>query len=226
MQELEVEMPSEETCRQEWLWPLEESASSGDSIESRRGFEIAKRAMDITVSSLALLLGFPFLAFLALLVRWSSPGPALFWSLRYGKYNIPFKMPKFRTMHVGAPEVPTVALESPEVYLTPVGSFLRKTSLDELPQMWSVLVGDMSLIGPRPVICAETELAERRAYVGVDQLTPGLTGWAQINGRDCVTIEEKVRLDQHYLEHRSVQLDHQIILETISRVLSREGIVH
>ena len=221
MQDLEVEIQPEETCRQVWVWPRD-----GEFDESRKGFELAKRTVDIVVSALALVLGFPFLAIVAFLVRWSSPGPALFWSVRYGKYNIPFRMPKFRTMHVDAPEVPTVALESPEFYLTSIGSFLRKTSLDELPQMWSVLVGHMSLIGPRPVICAETELAEMRADAGIDQLTPGLTGWAQINGRDCVTIEEKVRLDKHYLENRSIQLDHQIIVETISRVLSREGIVH
>jgi O-antigen biosynthesis protein WbqP len=221
MQDLEVEIQSEETCRQEWAWPRDSEID-----ERRKGFELAKRTVDIVVSAMALVLGLPFLAIVAILVRWSSPGPALFWSVRYGKYNIPFRMPKFRTMHLDAPEVPTVALESPEVYLTSIGSFLRKTSLDELPQLWSVLVGHMSLIGPRPVICAETELAEMRAYAGIDQLTPGLTGWAQINGRDCVTIEEKVRLDKHYLENRSIQLDHQIIIETISRVLSREGIVH
>lgn len=226
MQNLEGEMPLEESYSQVWGWPHADLAESSDPVESRMLFNSAKRAVDIVFSALALILGFPVLALIALVVRCSSPGPALFWSLRYGKYSIPFMMPKFRSMYLDAPEVPTIALESPETYLTPVGSFLRKTSLDELPQMWSVLVGDMSLIGPRPVICAEIELAEMRASVGVDLLTPGLTGWAQINGRDSVTIEEKVRLDQHYLAHRSIQMDHQILRETISRVLSREGIVH
>jgi O-antigen biosynthesis protein WbqP len=226
MQNVELEIQTAESYTQHLCMPGAEFAGNSDLAGDRIGFNFAKRLADIVVSALVLVLGSPLLALITLLVRWTSPGPALYWSVRFGKYNAPFSMPKFRTMCVNAPEVPTNELESPESYVTPIGSFLRKSSLDELPQFWSILVGEMSLIGPRPVICAEIDLAQKRADAGVDQLTPGLTGWAQINGRDSVTIEDKVRLDRNYLENRSIQMDHAIIYATICRVLSREGIAH
>jgi O-antigen biosynthesis protein WbqP len=190
------------------------------------GFDRAKRCADVLCACIALLIGAPLFAAIALLIWCTSPGPVLFWSTRYGRHNVPFRMPKFRTMLVEAPEVPTFALPSPHRYITPIGRLLRLGSLDELPQLWSILTGDMSLIGPRPVICAESELAERRADLGVHCLLPGITGWAQIHGRDTVSLEEKALLDKHYLACRSVRMDLYILCRTITRVLSRHGITY
>ncbi|MGC2636617.1 MAG: sugar transferase [Acidobacteriaceae bacterium] len=189
-------------------------------------FDRAKRCADVLCACIALIIGVPLFAAISLLICFTSPGPVLFWSVRYGRHNVPFRMPKFRTMRSGTPEVPTLALPSPQNHITPVGRLLRLGSLDELPQLWSILIGDMSLIGPRPVICAESELAARRAGLGVHCLLPGITGWAQIHGRDTVSLEEKALLDKHYLDCRSVRMDLYILSRTITRVLSRDGITY
>jgi O-antigen biosynthesis protein WbqP len=225
MQKLETEMPLK-YCPKYWQWPSNELPSRSSVAANWRGFECVKRMTDLVCSVATLLVTSPLLILIALLIRISSPGPAIFWSTRYGRCSDPFRMPKFRTMYSNAPEVPSIALRYPEKYITPIGRVLRKTSLDELPQFWSVLVGDMSLVGPRPVICAEVELAEMRACIGIDRLSPGITGWAQINGRDSVSVEEKVLLDHYYLLHRSIQMDIRIVYETINYVLSGDGIVH
>lgn len=162
----------------------------------------------------------------ALLVRWTSPGPALYWSDRVGRNNRIFKMPKFRSMRLDTPAVATHLLSDPDQFLTPVGPFLRKTSLDELPQLWSILKGDMSLVGPRPALFNQHDLIALRTEAGVDRLVPGLTGWAQINGRDELPIADKVRLDAEYLQRQSFMFDLKIIFLTLWRVLRRDGITH
>jgi O-antigen biosynthesis protein WbqP len=163
---------------------------------------------------------------IALLVRLTSPGPALYWSDRIGRYNAVFSMPKFRTMRVGTPAVATHLMQDPRSHLTPIGSFLRRTSLDELPQLWSILVGDMSVVGPRPALFNQDDLVALRTAYGVHELVPGLTGLAQIEGRDELSIPEKVRLDAEYLRRRSTRLDARIIWLTLIRVLKREGVSH
>lgn len=164
--------------------------------------------------------------FIAALVRFTSPGPALYWSQRYGKNNSLFSMPKFRTMKIDAPEVATHLLENPGSYLTSIGPFLRKTSLDELPQLWSILCGNMSFVGPRPALFNQIDLVELRTECGVDGLTPGLTGWAQINGRDELPIAEKVALDEVYLKNQSLLLDIKILWLTLFAVLDQKGVSH
>src|SRR5262249_30226313 len=151
---------------------------------------------------------------------------ALYWSYRVGRGNRLFRMPKFRTMRIDTPETATCDLCDPEQYVTGVGSFLRQTSLDELPQIWSILIGSMSVVGPRPVIRSETDLITLRTQNQVHRLIPGLTGWAQIHGRDHVDVTKKVELDRHYLENRSFSLDLRIIGQTFFKVLTREGIQH
>lgn len=162
----------------------------------------------------------------ALLVKLTSPGPILYWSDRVGRNNRIFKMPKFRSMRVGTPAVATHLLQDPAIYLTPVGSFLRKTSLDELPQLWSILIGDMSLVGPRPALFNQHDLIAQRTECGLDALLPGLTGWAQVNGRDEIPIPEKVRLDAEYMSRRSFFFDIQILWLTVIKVLGRDGVSH
>jgi O-antigen biosynthesis protein WbqP len=166
------------------------------------------------------------LAFTALLVRLTSPGPVLYWSDRVGKNNRIFKMPKFRSMRVDTPAVATHLLDDPNRYLTPIGSFLRTTSLDELPQLWSVLKGDMSFVGPRPALFNQDDLIALRTENGVHRLMPGITGWAQINGRDELPIPEKVELDVVYLQRRSFWFDLYILWQTVIRVCRREGVAH
>ena len=162
-----------------------------------------KRFFDLFLALLAsLILALPVLL-VALLVRLTSQGPALYWSDRVGRQNSIFKMPKFRSMRIGTPAVATHLLQDPHAYLTPIGSFLRKSSLDELPQLWSILVGDMSFVGPRPALFNQDDLIALRTEQGVHDLMPGLTGWAQINGRDELPIPEKVKLDAEYLQRRS-----------------------
>ncbi|MGS5088201.1 sugar transferase [Hydrogenophaga sp. A37] len=163
---------------------------------------------------------------IALLVRWTSPGPALYWSDRVGRNNRIFKMPKFRSMRLDTPAVATHLLSEPDQYLTPVGPFLRKTSLDELPQLWSIFRGDMSLVGPRPALFNQQDLIQLRTEVGVERLVPGLTGWAQINGRDELPIPDKVCLDAEYLRRQSFGFDLKIIFLTVWRVLRRDGVNH
>jgi O-antigen biosynthesis protein WbqP len=163
---------------------------------------------------------------IAVLVRLTSTGPALYWSDRVGIGNGIFKMPKFRTMRMDTPAVATHLLSNPDEYLTPVGPFLRKSSLDELPQLWSVLKGDMSFVGPRPALFNQDDLIALRTERGVHGLVPGITGWAQINGRDDLPIPQKVEFDAYYLLHRSFLMDIKIILLTVFKVLRREGVVH
>ena len=185
-----------------------------------------KRLFDILAAlSACVVLGVPVLA-LALLVRITSKGPALYWSDRVGKNNKLFKMPKFRTMRVNAPAVATHLLADPEQFLTPIGALLRKTSLDELPQLWSILAGDMSFVGPRPALFNQDDLVALRTAKGIQHLVPGLTGWAQVNGRDELPIPVKVEFDEYYLNHRSLMLDLKIICMTILKVIKREGVTH
>lgn len=162
----------------------------------------------------------------AVAVRVTSPGPILYWSQRVGEHGRLFLMPKFRTMRVDTPAVATHLLENCDAYLTPIGAFLRKTSLDELPQIWSILAGDMSFVGPRPALFNQFDLIELRRKRGVDALMPGLTGWAQVNGRDDLAIPEKVRFDSEYLARQSVRFDMYILLLSIAKVLRREGVSH
>lgn len=162
-----------------------------------------------------------------ILVVWStSKGPALYWSDRVGRANRIFKMPKFRSMRIDTPVVATHLLANPNAYLTPVGSFLRKSSLDELPQLWSILKGDMSFVGPRPALYNQDDLIALRTQCGVHQLTPGLTGWAQINGRDELPVPNKVKLDVEYLNRRSFWFDMSILFQTFSKVIQRDGVAH
>jgi len=185
-----------------------------------------KRFFDIILASIftAVLL-IPFIV-VALLVRITSKGPILYWSQRVGKNNILFSMPKFRTMWIDTPAVATHLLNNPETLMTPVGSFLRKSSLDELPQLWSILKGDMSFVGPRPALFNQTDLITQRSAKGVHTLTPGLTGWAQINGRDELPIPQKVALDAEYLHRKSFGFDMKIIILTFLKVLQKEGVAH
>ena len=162
----------------------------------------------------------------AIFVRLTSPGPALYWSDRVGRRNKIFKMPKFRSMRLGTPAVATHLLLNAKSHLTPIGSFLRKSSLDELPQLWSILVGDMSFVGPRPALFNQHDLIKLRTRLGVDELVPGLTGWAQINGRDELPISEKVALDVEYLHRRSLWFDIRILWLTFLKVIRRDGITH
>ncbi len=162
----------------------------------------------------------------ALMVGLTSPGPVIYWSARVGRQNRLFQMPKFRTMKIGTPAVATHLLQDPQQFLTPVGSFLRKSSLDELPQLWSILKGDMSFVGPRPALFNQEDLIALRTSQGVDQLLPGLTGWAQINGRDELENAEKVRFDVEYLQRRSLSFDLKIIVLTAVKVLRRDAIAH
>jgi O-antigen biosynthesis protein WbqP len=162
----------------------------------------------------------------ALAIKLSSTGPILYWSQRVGKHNRIFNMPKFRSMRVDTPAVATHLLAKPEQYLTPIGPFLRKTSLDEVPQLWSILSGDMSFVGPRPALFNQEDLITLRTERGVHTLTPGLTGWAQINGRDELSIADKVRFDEEYLRRQSIRFDMQIMWKTMTQVWRREGIAH
>ena len=162
----------------------------------------------------------------AILVRLTSKGPALYWSDRVGKGNAIFRMPKFRSMRVGTPAVATHLLQDPKAHLTPIGSFLRKSSLDELPQLWSILKGDMSFVGPRPALFNQDDLVVLRTEYGVHELAPGLTGWAQVNGRDELPIPEKVKRDVEYLQRKSLWFDIKILWMTFVKVLHREGVSH
>ena len=185
-----------------------------------------KRLFDVSVALLAIaVLSIPLLV-VAVLVKLTSPGPIVYWSDRVGRHNRIFRMPKFRTMRVDTPAVATHLLADPKRFLTPVGSFLRKSSLDELPQLWSILVGDMSFVGPRPALFNQDDLIALRTEYGVDQVLPGLTGWAQINGRDELPIPDKVRLDAEYLQRQSFFLDLKIIFLTFLKVVRRDGITH
>ncbi|HAL39227.1 MAG TPA: UDP-phosphate galactose phosphotransferase [Polaromonas sp.] len=185
-----------------------------------------KRWFDLLLAlAVAVVLAVPVLL-VAVLVRLTSSGPALYWSERVGRQNKIFKMPKFRSMRVGTPAVATHLLADPKAHLTPIGSFLRKSSLDELPQLWSILVGDMSFVGPRPALFNQYDLIELRTQLGVHELVPGLTGWAQINGRDELPIPDKVKLDVEYQQRQSLWFDIRILWLTFVKVLRREGVSH
>ncbi|MFZ2974183.1 MAG: sugar transferase [Ferribacterium limneticum] len=185
-----------------------------------------KRIFDLLLCLLASLVLLIPVVVLGLLIYLTSPGPALYWSDRVGRKNRIFRMPKFRSMRIDTPVVATHLLSDPNVYLTPIGSFLRKSSLDELPQLWSILVGDMSFVGPRPALFNQDDLVALRTEHGVHELVPGLTGWAQINGRDELAIVDKVKLDAEYLERQSLRFDLHILWMTLLKVLKRDGVSH
>ena len=185
-----------------------------------------KRSFDIVLGCLAALTLFVPVLLVAMAVRLTSKGPVLYWSDRIGRNNVIFKMPKFRSMRVGTPAVATHLLADAQLHLTPIGSFLRKSSLDELPQLLSILAGDMSFVGPRPALFNQQDLIALRTEQGVHELVPGLTGWAQVNGRDELSIPDKVKLDVVYLQHQSLSFDIRILWMTLLKVLNRDGIAH
>jgi O-antigen biosynthesis protein WbqP len=185
-----------------------------------------KRLFDVLLAlCAATVLGLPMVV-ITLAVRLTSPGPALYWSDRVGRHNTIFKMPKFRSMRVGTPAVATHLLTDAASHLTPIGGFLRKSSLDELPQLWSILVGDMSFVGPRPALFNQHDLIALRTEQGLHAIAPGLTGWAQVNGRDELPIPDKVALDTQYLQRQSLGFDLRILWLTLMKVLRRDGVSH
>ena len=185
-----------------------------------------KRLFDLAVVFVSAAFLAPPILIVAISVRLTSPGPTLYWSDRVGRHNRIFKMPKFRSMRIDTPAVATHLLQNPDQWLTPIGSFLRKSSLDELPQLWSILKGDMSFVGPRPALFNQDDLIVLRRETGVHELVPGLTGWAQINGRDELPIPQKVQLDVEYLQRRSFLFDLKIIWMTALKVVTRDGVSH
>ncbi|MDA9296102.1 sugar transferase [Burkholderiales bacterium] len=185
-----------------------------------------KRVFDIFFSCLAALILLVPVLLVAIAVRFTSKGPALYWSDRIGRNNVIFNMPKFRSMRVGTPAVATHLLPDARSHLTPIGSFLRKSSLDELPQLWSILLGDMSFVGPRPALFNQKDLIALRTERGVHALVPGLTGWAQVNGRDELPIPDKVKLDVAYLQRQSLWFDIHILWLTFVKVLRRDRVSH
>jgi O-antigen biosynthesis protein WbqP len=185
-----------------------------------------KRIFDVVLALFLILIFSPLALLLWLAVRMTSPGPAVYWSNRVGKNNHIFRMPKLRSMRIDTPAVATHLLDNPAKWLTPIGAFLRKSSLDELPQLWSILKGDMSFVGPRPALFNQDDLIALRTQAGVDQLVPGLTGWAQVNGRDELPIPQKVLLDAEYLHKKSLVFDLKILWMTALKVLTRDGVSH
>ena len=186
----------------------------------------SKRIFDLVIAILIGLLLIVPMILVAVYIKMSSRGPILYWSDRVGRENHIFSMPKFRSMQIGTPALDTHLLDRPDQYLTPVGKVLRRTSLDELPQIWSILKGDMSFVGPRPALFNQNDLIKLRTERGIHHLVPGLTGLAQINGRDELSIPEKVKLDEEYLNRRSIFLDIKILAATFFGVLARNGISH
>lgn len=184
------------------------------------------RTLDLLLTFLAILILSWLILLVAITVRLTSNGPILYWSSRVGKNNTLFMMPKFRTMSVNTPAIATHLLVNPGNYLTPLGSFLRRSSLDELPQLWCILNGQMSLVGPRPALFNQTDLITLRTNAGINSLMPGLTGWAQVNGRDDLPIEGKVRYDAEYLKRRSLSFNIKILWLTFLKVLRQDGVCH
>ncbi len=185
-----------------------------------------KRIFDLAIAGFLLcFLSVPIIA-VALMVKLTSEGPVLYWSDRVGINNSIFRMPKFRTMRIDTPAVATHLMKNPDIYLTPIGSFLRKFSLDELPQLYSIIKGDISFVGPRPALYNQDDLVEFRTEKGIHKLIPGVTGWAQVNGRDELPIPVKVEFDEFYLKNRSFLLDLKILLMTFVKVVRREGVKH
>jgi O-antigen biosynthesis protein WbqP len=187
---------------------------------------LMKRSFDLVMSVLVLAIFSPLLIVVAVLVKLTSKGPTLYWSDRVGARNVIFKMPKFRTMQVGTPALATHLLSNSSQYLTSVGSLLRKSSLDELPQLWCILVGDMSFVGPRPALFNQNDLMTLRIQYEVDKLVPGLTGWAQVNGRDELSIPDKVQYEVEYLQKQSFWFDMKILGLTFLKVVRRAGVSH
>lgn len=185
-----------------------------------------KRLFDIVLGLMAAAIFFIIFVVVAVAVRLTSKGPILYWSKRVGKNNDIFEMPKFRSMIVGTPTVATHLLAKPELHLTPIGSFLRKSSLDELPQLWCIIKGDMSFVGPRPALYNQQDLIDLRTMYGIHTLVPGLTGWAQVNGRDELPIPAKVKLDFVYFQRKSLCLDLRILWMTFVKVIQRDGVAH
>jgi O-antigen biosynthesis protein WbqP len=199
-----------------WGYPL-----AGDVCVSR-----SKRLFDIVLALPLTLLLSPLLLAIAVLIKLTSKGPVLHWSDRVGIENRIFRMPKFRSMRIDTPQVATHLLASPSSYLTPIGHLLRKTSIDELPQLWSIFRGEISFVGPRPALFNQQDLVALRTQFGIHKLMPGLTGWAQINGRDELSIPEKVKYDREYLQRRSIAFDCRIILWTVLKTFRRDGVHH
>jgi O-antigen biosynthesis protein WbqP len=185
-----------------------------------------KRFCDLFLGVVILPILLPFFFIIAVLIKLTSAGPILYWSDRVGKNNVIFRMPKFRTMRADTPAVATHLLSEPSKFLTPVGPFLRKSSLDELPQLWSIIKGDMSFVGPRPALFNQNDLIALRTQYGIDRMLPGLTGWAQVNGRDDLAIPEKVKLDAEYMNRQSLSLDLKIMFLTFFKVLCKNGVAH
>ena len=185
-----------------------------------------KRLFDFLLAFVATFFLIIPISLVAICVLITSKGPILYWSERVGKFNKKFKMPKFRSMRVDTPAVATHLLVNPQSFLTPVGSFLRKSSLDELPQLWSILIGDMSFVGPRPALFNQDDLIQLRTDFGVHVMLPGLTGWAQVNGRDELSIPDKVRLDVEYLQRQTMLFDIQILWLTLLKVIRKDGVSH
>lgn len=185
-----------------------------------------KRAFDITLGCLVASALFPLAMLVALAVYVTSPGPVLYWSSRLGQHNKIFRMPKFRSMRLGTPAVATHLLADARSHLTPIGAFLRKSSLDELPQLWSILAGDMSFVGPRPALFNQQDLIALRTQRGIHTMVPGLTGWAQVNGRDDLPILQKVAMDTEYLQRQSFWFDLKILWLTVFKVVKRDGVSH
>lgn len=190
------------------------------------GYLACKRLFDLALAGCAAVILAAPIVFIAVLVKLTSAGPALYWSNRVGVDNGIFRMPKFRSMRVDTPALATHLLTRPQEWLTPIGGFLRRSSLDELPQLWSILAGDMSFVGPRPALFNQDDLIALRTESGVHRLVPGLTGWAQINGRDELPIPQKVALDVQYMQQRSFALDMKILFMTFVKVLRRENVTH
>ncbi len=188
--------------------------------------KLMKRIFDLILASIILASSFILLILIAIVVRFTSKGPVFHWSSRVGRYNQIFSMPKFRTMRLQTPQVATHLLGNPKRYETPIGPFLRKTSLDELPQLYNIFRGDMSFVGPRPALFNQYDLIALRTKAKVHLLLPGITGWAQINGRDTLSIKDKVILDAAYLKQQSFAFDIKILCITILKVLGRDGISH
>ncbi|MFZ0303383.1 MAG: sugar transferase [Terracidiphilus sp.] len=188
--------------------------------------KIGKRLFDIALALPLCALALPVLIVLGILVRLTSRGPAIYWSLRVGRDNRNFRMPKLRSMRDYAPQLATHLFADAQQFLTPMGRFLRRTSLDELPQLFSILAGDLSFAGPRPALFNQNDLIDLRTRLGIHKLTPGLTGWAQVNGRDGLTVEEKVAFDAEYMRQQSLLFDLRILARTVRKVLLREGVSH
>jgi O-antigen biosynthesis protein WbqP len=185
-----------------------------------------KRFFDIVLCLFCLFVLLPLILIISISIKLTSSGPVLYWSQRIGKNNKLFSMPKFRSMNVGAPTVATHLLQNAQSHLTPIGGILRKSSLDELPQLWSILVGDMSFVGPRPALYNQEDLIEQRTRLGIHVLLPGLTGWAQVNGRDELPIQQKVAFDAEYLVCQGFWFDVRILWMTLLKVLQRDGVAH